>query len=174
MAYKIAVASTDGIHVNAHFGNTSSFLIIAVDDDKNYTIEEERSLADLDLGKKALGNDPCSIKKKSCGIDPGDHAGRSESSEDGRCDNGNGGSCGGHGGHGGHSDTLTQARIELIADCRCVLCQKAGAGAERQLGKKAITTFQIKYEIKEALEKIIQYYAKTDNHISLRKSLIRE
>lgn len=42
MAYKIAVASSDGIMVNQTFGAAQKFLIVEVDDAKHYSIIETR------------------------------------------------------------------------------------------------------------------------------------
>lgn len=42
MAYKIAFASSDGKVVNQHFGRTKQFLIVEIDDDKDYKYVETR------------------------------------------------------------------------------------------------------------------------------------
>lgn len=149
MSYKIAVASSDGITIDAHFGSTTQFYILQVNDDESYQILEDRRVSESVPGST---QDSCSGAKDGCG-------------------NRQQGSCGNHqsGGCGGHSDASINAKVELIADCRCLLCLKCGPGAERQLERKAITVFQIDISIENALKKIIPYYSKLDHHISLRK-----
>jgi len=143
MSYKIAVASTDGIYVDAHFGSASSFLIYEVNPDGSYEKRGERIITGRNIGLNCDSIIPIKETENSCG------------------------SCGGH---NGHSDTKIEANISIIADCRCLLCYKIGAGAERQLERKAITVFQVDYKIEDALKKIIDYYTKIDNHLSLRNA----
>ena len=177
MSYKVAIASTDGINVDAHFGGASSFLIYEVNADGSYENIEERivpgsnkdinsdsiislkeigngcgSSSDCTSSQNCSSNSDCS-SNSGCGSENGSESGSGAS---------NGGGC------GGHSDSKIDANVSLITDCRCLLCNKVGAGAERQLGRKAITAFQVDYKIEDALAKIINYYTKIDNHISLR------
>lgn len=42
MAYKIAVASTDGKVVNQHFGRAEKFYIVSVDDNDDFYFQETR------------------------------------------------------------------------------------------------------------------------------------
>ena len=44
MAYKIAVASSDGVNVDIHFGAAQSFLICAVKDDGTFSEQEKRNV----------------------------------------------------------------------------------------------------------------------------------
>ncbi|SEW16097.1 NifB/NifX family molybdenum-iron cluster-binding protein [[Clostridium] fimetarium] len=154
MSYKIAVASTDGIYLDAHFGGASSFLIYEVNADGSYENKEKRIVLganeEISSSLNCSSNSDCA-KKSSC-----------TSSDENK--NGSTGGC------GGHSDSKIEANVALIADCRCLLCNKVGAGAERQLERKAITAFQVSYKIDDALAKIINYYTKIDNHISLRNA----
>lgn len=143
MAYRIAIASADGIHVDTHFGNSDSFTIVEVDDDGSYIFNEKRLVNEGVVEKSGETQKAC-IDQQNCKK--------------------SGGGCG-----GGHSDSTIESRVSLISDCRCLLCDRIGPGAERQLEKKAITTFQISIKIEDALQKIIDYYVKIDNHISLRK-----
>lgn len=39
---KVAVASTDGIHINEHFGRASEFMIYEVDEEGKYSLIENR------------------------------------------------------------------------------------------------------------------------------------
>ena len=42
--YKLAVASTDGLTVNQHYGRANKFFIYLVDDDDGYDFVEERAV----------------------------------------------------------------------------------------------------------------------------------
>lgn len=173
MSYKIAIASNDGVYVNAHFGSSLSFHIIEVNDDGSYVFKEERIVSDIAEQKNnvtscenrndsinSCSNNLCENNSK-CGhkIIPSSEIERKSSCNTDSCY-----SCG-----GGHSDAKIEQRVSLISDCRCLLCKKIGPSAERMLGRKAISTFAIDYKIDDALAKIIDYYTKMDNHISLRK-----
>ncbi|HEX3022269.1 MAG TPA: NifB/NifX family molybdenum-iron cluster-binding protein [Lachnospiraceae bacterium] len=143
MPYRIAVATTDGVSVDVHFGRASSFLVIGINEDGSLASKEERIVPNIDH---------CS--SKSCGQG-----------------NGSGGDCvDKHKSCGGPSDPTIDAKVTLLSDCRSLLCKRIGPSAERAFERKAITTFQVDCTINEALEKIVDYYTKVDNHISLRKS----
>lgn len=135
MGYNIAVASTDGINIDKHFGASDSFFIIKVNDDGTYENLEERVV------KKGQNN--CTS------------ASSGESSVGHSC--------------GGHSDPAIQKKIEVISDCRCLLCSKCGPGSEKQLGQNNISAFEINLKIEEALKRIIKYYKKvmSVNHCNL-------
>lgn len=78
---------------------------------------------------------------------------------------GNADGCGsGCGGQGEAS-----SKVELIADCRAVVCKKIGFPIQKQLERKAISAFDVNCTIEEALNKITSYYNRIDNHESLRK-----
>lgn len=80
-----------------------------------------------------------------------------------KCGNSDG--CGsGCGGQGGNS-----SKVELISDCRAVVCKKIGFHIQKQLERKAISFFDVSCTIKEALDKITAYYSRIDNHEALRK-----
>lgn len=138
MAYKIAIGSSDGKTVDLKFGEVTKFLIYEVGDD--VVLKEEREYTP-DNGNAGAGS-PCgsSCDTKGCG--------------------GNGGGCKGPG------DVAD--KVELIADCRAVVCKKIGFQAQKQFEKKAISVFDVECEVKEALDKITFYYRRIDNHESLR------
>lgn len=78
---------------------------------------------------------------------------------------GNSGGCGsGCGGQGEAS-----SKVELISDCRAVVCKKIGFHIQKQLERKAISSFDVNCTIEEALYKITAYYSRIDRHESLRK-----
>lgn len=138
MAYKIAVGSSDGIHIDLKFGEVTKFLIYEAATEVK--LSEERFIPD----------------EKVCSV-PAD--GRSACKKEG-C-SGNGGGCNG-------SSDIAQ-KVELISDCRCVVCKKIGFQAQKQLEKKAISVFDVDCKIEEALEKIAFYYKKADKHEPFRK-----
>jgi predicted Fe-Mo cluster-binding NifX family protein len=143
MAYKIAVASSDGVNVDVHFGAAESFLIFAVSDDGNFTLEEKREYIEESSADDGI--------KGSCTEKSGCKAG---------CGNGNGGGCGAGGG---------SAKISLIDDVRAVVAAKIGFNVVKQLERKAIASFDVETTVQEALEKITKYFYSVDNHVSLVK-----
>ena len=150
MAYKIAIASTDGVAINAHFGSTETFLLVLVDDDGSLQ-QLGRTRPMIVPLHHAVENPVLGQDTSSCG------SGSSCKSQ--------GGGCG-----GGHEETKINGKIVQILDCRCLLCKKVGAGVKKQLEKKSIAVFEVDYKIEAALKKIIDYYRKIDQHISLRKA----
>lgn len=56
MAYNIAVASTDGININKHFGDSDSFFIIKINDDETYE----------NLGERVVIEDQGDTNSTSC------------------------------------------------------------------------------------------------------------
>lgn len=138
MSYKIAIGSSDGINVDLKFGEVSAFMIYEAEGTK-YSLAEKR-----EVNSGTLESQPSGCEKSSCA--PG-------------C-SGNGGGCGGNG--------EADAKVSLIADCRCVVCKKIGFQAQKQFERKAISVFDVECSIEEALEKITGYYDKIDKRISLR------
>ena len=139
MSYKIAAASTDGNKVDVSFGAADTFYIYEVEDDGNYHLIGKRTWAESNQ-KESEGS--CETAG-SCGSGSG-------------CGQGNG--CGGG----------NIPKVELVSDCRCILCKKIGFQVRKQLEKKAISCFDIEYEITEVIEKIAFYFNKVDHHQSLR------
>lgn len=142
MSYKIAVGSSDGKNVDLKFGEVQKFLIFTVDG-KDASFTEIRPV-------KHTTDDPVITSCQGCGDGSG-----------GGCGAGNGAGCGGP---QGVSDT-----VELISDCRCVVCKKVGFQAQKQFEKKAISVFDVECPIRTALDKISFYYDRVDNHQSLRR-----
>ena len=169
MSYKVAIASTDGINVDAHFGGASSFLIYEVNADGSYENKEVRIVPGSNRDISSDSIIPSKEIENSC-VSSSNCLSNSDCSPNSNCGSNDGNKSASGGGCGGHSDSKIDANVLLITDCRCLLCNKVGAGAERQLGRKAITAFQVDYKIEDALAKIINYYTKIDNHISLRSA----
>lgn len=81
----------------------------------------------------------------------------------GGCGNADG--CGA--GCGGQSNA--SSKVELVSDCRAVVCRKIGFPIQKQLERKAISAFDVSCSIEEALSKITNYYSRIDSHESLRR-----
>jgi hypothetical protein len=149
MAYKIAVASKDGTKVDLSFGEVFLFYIYEAEG-TNYKLYEKRKY-ELPVGAgPQTANSP---EKRGCGS-----AGGCGAAKESVC--GNGGGCGSAGG--------TFPKVELIRDCRCVICKKIGFQVQKQFEKLAITGFDVDCTVEEALQKITAYLDKIDKHQSLR------
>ena len=75
--------------------------------------------------------------------------------------------CGSGGGCSGHGAAIP--KVELVSDCRSLVCSKVGFQAQKQLEKKQISAFSVECSVEDALTKISSYFYKIDNHQSLRK-----
>lgn len=64
MGYNIAVASTDGINIDKHFGASDSFFIIRVNDDGTYENLGERFVDETQSASDGCGESSCG---HSCG-----------------------------------------------------------------------------------------------------------
>ncbi len=146
MAYYIAVASSDEKNIDVSFGAAKEFLIYKVDD-VSYTLFEKREFLEQDNSVDSAQT----VCEKGHGCGGGSGCGKSKAG------------CGG--------DTGIQKKIEIIKDCRCIVCLKIGFHVQKQLEKLAISSFDVACEIEEALTKITSYYSKTDKHLSLRKEV---
>lgn len=156
MSYKIAVASSDGIQIDETFGAAKRFLIYEVEDGAYRRLEERAADEDKTdrrgTPQESSFQNACN-EKNACNAESACHA------ESG-CGNGTGGGCGGA--------EEASAKVELVSDCRCVVCKKIGFHIQKQLERKAISAFDVTCSVEEALEKISHYFTRMDNHESLR------
>ncbi|SCY08125.1 Dinitrogenase iron-molybdenum cofactor [Butyrivibrio hungatei] len=148
MSYLIAVATSDAKVVDLGFGAAKGFHIYEVEGTE-YKEKEYREFAEEETAEQAAEGCGQDGQGSGCG---GQTAG---------CGGNSGGGCGGAGG--------ASKKVELIADCRSLVCQKIGFQAQKQLEKKAIAGFDVDCSVDEALAKIAAYFDKIDNHISLRR-----
>lgn len=149
MAYRIAVASSDGVHVDRHFGGAEEFSIYAVDDGGSFSFLERRA-----------------APAGTSGGDAADCAGQGGGCEASPCGNSGGGCAAGACGSGGGASV----KVQLIADCRAVVCARIGFNVQKQLERKAIASFDVECPVDEALEKIAKYFFSMDNHIRFGKA----
>ena len=136
MSYKIAVATSDGINVDLHFGSTEVFFIYQAEGEKFDFLESRRVI------------DTANAQKTSC-----------------NCGEGGGNGCGNGGGNNACGGGEKSETVELLSDCRAVVCAKIGRNVLKQLELRAISTFDVSIPVKEALEKIVTYYNKVDNRL---------
>lgn len=141
MSYKIAIASSDGVHIDETFGAAGEFHI--------YEVNGE-DFAETEI-RKVSQTRAETVSQEACGSQSGCGQGGCHGAAEG-CSGGEGAS----------------PKVELIADCRCVVCKKIGFRIQKQLERKAITSFAVSCTIEEALEKIATYFYKVDTHQSLR------
>ncbi|MCR5614157.1 NifB/NifX family molybdenum-iron cluster-binding protein [Treponema sp.] len=151
MSYKIAVASSDGVNIDVHFGAAKFFSIYEVQDDASFSFLEKREVPeDAEVKAGGLGNGVQSGNGAGCGNAEG-------------CGNGSRTGCGQN--NGGCGNGGASAKVELISDVRAVVAEKIGFNVTKQLEKKAIANFDVDCSVKEALKKITKYFYSVDNHI---------
>ena len=102
LSYKIAIASSDGKNIDISFGATTFFYIYDVDG-RNYSFLEKRN---IDIKEEKEDNGPRSNNQDSCA---------SEGCK-GASGCGTGTGCAGGG--------LLDSKVDLIGDCRSVICKK--------------------------------------------------
>ena len=141
MSIKVAIASSDGLNIDLHFGQAAQFHIYELCGD-HFEFLETR-----DVPKAAQTEDDSSAFAGGCG-GGGFGCGR------GAGCSGSGGGCG-----GGAGGPLAPA-VELLLDCRSVVAAQIGQGMGRQFQRNAISVFDIELPISEALEKLAAYYLK--------------
>ena len=161
MSYLIAVATSNSKDVDLGFGAATGFHIYEVEG-TDYKEKEYREFTEEIGGAGSSSAVSCGsvgacASGSGCG---GSGADTGAGTKPSGC-NGPSNGCGGSEG--------AQRKIELIADCRSLVCQKIGFQAQKQLEKRAIAGFDVDCSVDEALSKIAGYFDKIDNHISLRR-----
>lgn len=163
MAYKIAVASSDGIHIDETFGSAKEFLIYEVTDEM-YVKSEVRAVEETGgVTTEEAQPQKESVLQESCG--------NANDCGNGGCNSGAGGGCG-NAGRGCSGNGEVSSKVELLSDCRCVVCKKIGFHVQKQLERKAITSFDVACTVEEALQKITVYFHKVDTHQSFRRASV--
>ena len=155
MAYLIAVATSNSKDVDLGFGAATGSHIYEVEGTE-YKEKEYREFSEESGGASSNtcgSGSGCGGAAAGCGTESGGQ-------QPAGC-NGPANGCGGSDG--------AQKKVELIADCRSLVCKKIGFQAQKQLEKRAIAGFDVECSVDEALSKIAGYFDKIDNHISLRK-----
>ena len=132
MAYKIAIASSDGTEVNESFGAAERFLIYEIKNGIYHLLEERENPM---TGREDNPAKAASEKRNACGC-----------------------------GHGGACSGIESEKVRVIADCRCLVCTKIGFQVQKQLERKAVTAFDVRCSVAEALDKITYYFNQMDKH----------
>lgn len=156
MSVKVAIASSDGINIDLHFGKAEAFLIYELKNGK-FELTEKRELPErLESGAELSGEN---LRKEN----PDEDAAFGGCGGSGfACAGGGGFGCGGSGGvcgSGGASGPLAVA-VEFLLDCRAVVAAQIGQNMRRQFDRNAISLFDIEMPISQALEKLASYYIK--------------
>ncbi|BAL84490.1 putative nitrogenase iron-molybdenum cofactor biosynthesis protein [Selenomonas ruminantium subsp. lactilytica TAM6421] len=109
MAYRIAAASADGVHIDRHFGHSDGFVIVEVQEDGSFAEIERRA-----------AKSPCQ--------------------------------------HGFHDEGAMAAAVSALADCRYVVAEAIGPGAQKALERQDILPLEIDGEtVASAVPKIHAY-----------------
>lgn len=114
MAYKIAVASSDGVNIDRSFGASDAFDIYEAEGTEYHLVEKREYTSQEVSGQKDA-----------------DGAGRvlTESSVENKEDCGGGMGCSSSGGCGSGRGCATSSgtfpKVQLIRDCRCIVCEKS-------------------------------------------------
>lgn len=108
MSYKIAVASSDGIHIDKTFGAAKEFLIYEVTDEA-YVKSEVRAAEEV---RNAA--DEAAQPQKESGLQDG--CGNTGGCGKDGCNSQTGGGCSGGG--------EVSGKVELVSDCRSIVCKK--------------------------------------------------
>ena len=132
--YLIAVATSDGEHVDTPFGEAERFEVYEITNDA-YCKLEERTVVQHDEGVLKDGQDA-------------DLRSQANDTEHCGCD------------AGGHSCEGSNDRVECVTDCTFVVCSKIGFHMQKLLAKHAVTAFDVECTIDEALHKIGCYLAR--------------
>lgn len=152
MSYKIAIASSDGISIDESFGSAKGFHIFEVTEDGYSKAEFREAVEPL--------NDSNEKEKQEAKTSGEEDIGSAAKCSSEGCHGGAGGGCSGNG--------EVSWKVELISDCRCIVCKKIGFHVQKQLERRAITSFDVECAVEDALTRISFYFQKVDNHQSLR------
>lgn len=109
MSYRIALASSDGRHIDRHFGHSDGFVIVEVEPGGKF-VEQERRQAQA----------PCQ--------------------------------------HGFHEEGAMQTAVRALRDCRYVVAEAIGPGAQKALEQQDILPLEIEgTTVADAVQKIYVY-----------------
>ena len=139
MALKVAIASSDGLNIDLHFGQAKAFLIYELKDSQFELTEKREVPAVTSVVEPVENTDGDASGYGGCG--------------------GGGFGCGSGGGCGGAGGPLSPV-VEQLLDCRAVVAAQIGQKVRRQFERNAISVFDIELPIEEALQKLAAYYLK--------------
>lgn len=134
MAYKIAVATSDGNKIDGHFGSTESFYIYEIEESGKPLLVERRN--PFETYENIIPLEQTIFTKNP---------------------NASYGGCN----HQAHDLSGMESRFQAVSDCRFILCTRCGGFMEKELQKRGISVFAIDIPLESAFEKIHAYYEKT-------------
>ncbi|MBP3743457.1 MAG: hypothetical protein J6J00_10780 [Treponema sp.] len=137
MSIKVAIASSDRLNIDLHFGQARDFFIYEFHKDHFDFLESRKTV----FTEQSVENAESDFGGACCGGGGGCGA--------------SGGGCGGGAGTGPLSPN-----VELLLDCRAIVASQIGQKVRRQFERNAISVFDIELPIEEALAKLASYYAK--------------
>ena len=140
MSYLIAIATNDGENVNQTFGQAPSFTIVKVEDDKTWSVVENRAVVYIAPRQPSSLLEQVDPKRQGCGC-----------------------SCNGADGIDTH-----EVRVNILSDCRCVLCSKIGFSGVKALESKKIIPLDVVGPVKDSVNQVVDYFYRLDNHLSMR------
>lgn len=156
MSLKVAIASSDGINIDLHFGKASSFYIYELQG-KNFVQTEVRDVPVVN--SESSGSSAESAGGGECGS--GGFGGSDCGGFGGGCGSGFGAGCGGSGGGcGGGAGGAILPRVSKLLDCRAIVAAQIGQNMRRQFERNAVSVFDIELPVEEALNKLAAYYTK--------------
>ena len=142
MSIKVAIASSDGLNIDLHFGKAKSFLIYELKDG-NFQLTEKRD------APASENSNESTLQEIQAAPDLGGGCGGGGFG----CGSGCGGGC------GGASGPLSPL-VEGLLDCRAIVAAQFGQNVRRQFERNAVSVFDVELPIDEALEKLAAYYLK--------------
>ena len=145
MSIKVAIASSDGLNIDLHFGQAKAFLIYELNGSM-FELIEKREVPESENSATSPADQSAQDFGGGCGSGFG-------------C--GSGAGCGGSGGGcGGGAGGPLSPVVEQLLDCRAVVAAQIGQKVRRQFERNAISVFDIELPIEEALQKLAAYYLK--------------
>jgi predicted Fe-Mo cluster-binding NifX family protein len=148
--YKIALTSSDGEHIDLHFGSADGFYILQVDEETGtWEFLDPRKLphdSNAILADVPAAADSCGVQASGAGC-------------------GGGGGCGASspGSGCGHQDGRIQSVIDTLSDCRYIFTARIGKKPFTSLQRAGITALETQYDIPFAVSKLHAYHTKFGN-----------
>jgi predicted Fe-Mo cluster-binding NifX family protein len=147
--YKIALTSSDGEHIDLHFGSADSFHILQVDEETGaWEFLDHRKIrpdSNAILPDAPAAADSCGVQASGSGCGGG---GCGTSSPGSGC---------------GHQDGRLQLVIDTLSDCRYIFTARIGKKPFTVLQRSGITALETQHDIPFAVSKLHTYHTKFGN-----------
>ncbi len=138
MAYRVAVTSSDGVHIDEHFGHSSDIIIVQIEETGEFQLIDKRNMEEEinQLSRNKPQESGC--QQDSCS---------------------NSGGCR-RGGFGKHDTEYIKKVAEVLVDCKYLLTEKIGNKPQAVLYSLGITALEAPEDIAAAISKLHLYYLK--------------